>query len=122
MAIFQFFLPPRKFIEVEVIFFSRAHQKKFMTFEHNLTKFHQNLKNFYSIKFYDAFVKVESEHFHNFINKKLVVSIFVTNIFERYEKVYYCIRKNFWALKAREATKWPRTFYMVLTVGQTFVK
>ena len=28
-------------------FFSRAHQKKFMIFEHNLPKFHQNLKNFY---------------------------------------------------------------------------
>ena len=28
-------------------FFSRAHQKKFMIFEHNLQKFHQNLKNFY---------------------------------------------------------------------------
>ena len=65
-------------------FFSRAHQKIFMIFEHNLPKFHQNLKNFYSIKFYDAFVKVESENFHNFINKKLVVSIFVNNRFERY--------------------------------------
>ena len=54
-----------------------------MIFEHNLPKFHQNLKNFYSI-FYDAFVKVESENFHNFINKKLVVSIFVTNRLERY--------------------------------------
>ena len=42
------------------------------------------IKNFYSIEFYDAFVKVESENFHNFTNKKLVVSIFVTNIFERY--------------------------------------
>ena len=38
-----------------------------MIFEHNLPKFHQNLKNFYSIKFYDAFVKVEGENFHNFI-------------------------------------------------------
>ena len=28
-------------------FFSRAHQKNFMIFEHNLQKFHQNLKNFY---------------------------------------------------------------------------
>ena len=28
-------------------FFSRAHQKIFMIFEHNLPKFHQNLKNFY---------------------------------------------------------------------------
>ena len=28
-------------------FFSRAHQKNFMIFEHNLPKFHQNLKNFY---------------------------------------------------------------------------
>ena len=26
---------------------SRAHQKNFMIFEHNLQKFHQNLKNFY---------------------------------------------------------------------------
>ena len=45
MAIFQFFLPPGKLIEV--YFFSRAHQKNFMIFEHNLPKFHQNLKNFY---------------------------------------------------------------------------
>ena len=43
-----------------------------MIFEHNLPKFYQNLKNFYKIKFYDAFVKLESENFHNFINKKLV--------------------------------------------------
>ena len=28
-------------------FFSRAHQKIFMIFEHNLQIFHQNLKNFY---------------------------------------------------------------------------
>ena len=62
MAIFQFFLPPGKLIEV--IFFSCAHQKKIMIFEHILPKFHQNLKNFYSIKFYDAFVKVERENFH----------------------------------------------------------
>ena len=34
MAIFQFFLPPGKLIEVN--FFSRAHQKNFMIFEHNL--------------------------------------------------------------------------------------
>ena len=39
-----------------------------MIFEHNLQKFHQNLKNFYQIKFYDAFIKLESEKFHNFIN------------------------------------------------------
>ena len=58
-----------------------------------------------------------SENFHNFINKKLVVSIFVTNRFERYWKVYYCIRKNFIALKVRKAAKWPRTFYMVWTVS-----
>ena len=45
MAIFQFFLPPGKLIEV--IFFSRAHQKNSMIFEHNLPKFHQNLKSFY---------------------------------------------------------------------------
>ena len=55
-----------------------------MIFEHNLQKFHQNLKNFHQIKFYDAFVILESENFHNFINKKLVVSIFVTNRFEKY--------------------------------------
>ena len=40
MAIFQFFLPPEKLIEV--IIFSRAHQKNFMIFEHNLPKFRQN--------------------------------------------------------------------------------
>ena len=82
MAIFQFFLPPGKLIAV--FFFSRAHQKIFMIFEHNLQKFHQNLKNFYYIKFHDAFVKLESENLHNFINKKLVVAIFVTNTFCRY--------------------------------------
>ena len=83
MAIFQFFLPLGKLIEV--IFFLVPTRKIFMIFEHNLLpKFHQNLKSFYKIKFYDAFVKVESEKFHNFINKKLVVSIFVTNRFERY--------------------------------------
>ena len=32
------------------------------------------------------------------------------------KKFNYCIRKNILALKAREAAKWPRTFYMVLTV------
>ena len=36
------------------------------------------------MKFYDAFAKLESKKFHNFINKKLAVSIFVTNRFERY--------------------------------------
>ena len=65
-------------------FFSHAHQKNIMIFNHNLWKFHQNPKIFYYIKFCDAFAKVESENFHNFINKKLVVSIFVTNRFERY--------------------------------------
>ena len=35
----------------------------------------------YYIKFCDAFVKLESENLHNFINKKLVVEIFVTNRF-----------------------------------------
>ena len=82
MAIFQFFLPPGKLIEV--IFFLVPNRNFFIIFEHNLPKFHQYLQNFYSMKFYDAFVKVESENFHNFINKKLVVSIFVTNRFERY--------------------------------------
>ena len=66
------------------IFFSRAHQKNFMIFEHNLPKFHQNLKIFYYMKFFDTFAKLESEHFHNFINTKWVLSIFVTNRFERY--------------------------------------
>ena len=46
MAIFQFFLPPGKLIEVRN-FFSHAQQKKFMIFDQNLQKFHQNLKNFY---------------------------------------------------------------------------
>ena len=82
MAIFQFFLPPGKLIEV--IFFLRAHQKDFMIFEHNLQKFNQNLKNFYYIKFCDAFVKLESENFYSFINKKFVLLIFVTNRFEKY--------------------------------------
>ena len=45
MAFFQFFMPPVKLIDVN--FFGRAHQKKCMIFEHNLRKFHQNLKNFY---------------------------------------------------------------------------
>ena len=36
------------------------------------------------MKFCDAFVKLESEKFHNFINKKLVVAIFVINRFCRY--------------------------------------
>ena len=40
MAIFQFFLPPGKLIEV--IFFSRTHQKNFMIFDQNLQIFHQN--------------------------------------------------------------------------------
>ena len=34
-----------------------------------------------TIKFCDAFVKLESKNFHNFINKKLVVAIFVKNSF-----------------------------------------
>ena len=55
-----------------------------MIFDQNLQKFHQNPKIFYNIKFCDTFTKLESENFHNFINKKLVVSIFVINIFCRY--------------------------------------
>ena len=38
MAIFQFFLPPGKLMKK--YFFSRAHLKKIMIFEHNLQKFH----------------------------------------------------------------------------------
>ena len=30
-----------------IAFFSRAHQKIFMIFEHNFHMFHQNLENFY---------------------------------------------------------------------------
>ena len=45
MAIFQFFSTSWKIDEV--YFFSRAHQKNFMIFEHNLPKFHQNLKKIY---------------------------------------------------------------------------
>ena len=56
----------------------------FMIFNQNLQKFHQNQSNYYYIKFCDAFAKLESENFRNFNNKKLVVSIFVTNTFERY--------------------------------------
>ena len=82
MAIFQFFLPPGKLIEV--IFFSRAHQKNFMIFEHNLPKFHQNLKKITKKNFMMLSSKWKVKNFHNFINKKLVVSIFVTNRFERY--------------------------------------
>ena len=48
-----------------------------MLFDHNLRKFNQNLKIFYYIKFCDAFAKLESENLHNFINKELVLSIFV---------------------------------------------
>ena len=36
------------------------------------------------------------------------------------KKFNYCIRKNILALKAREAAKWPRTFYMVLTVQVSY--
>ena len=53
---FSVFIPPL----IEVIFFSCAHQENFMIFEHNLPKFHQNLKNFYQIKFYDT-LELESE-------------------------------------------------------------
>ena len=43
----------------------------------------KSIKSFYYIKFCDAFAELESENFHNFINKKLILSIFVTNRFER---------------------------------------
>ena len=82
MAIFQFFLPPEKLIEEKKKY--HAHQKIFMIFDHIFKKIHQNPNIFYYIKFCDAFAKLESENFHNFINKKLGVSIFVTNRFERY--------------------------------------
>ena len=75
MAIFQFFLPPGKLIEV--IFFSCPPEN---------------------------FLWYLSTTYQNFIE-----------IWKTFTK-YYCIRKNFLALKAREAAKWPRTFYMVLTV------
>ena len=83
MAIFQLFLPAAgKLIEV---FFSFPPEHFYNeVFDQNLQKFHQNSKNFYYIKFCDAFTKLESENFHNFINKKLVVSIFVTNRFCTY--------------------------------------
>ena len=55
-----------------------------MIFDHIFKKIHQNPNIFYYIKFCDAFAKLESENFHNFINKKLVIRIFVTNRFERY--------------------------------------
>ena len=44
MAIFQFFLPPGKLIEV--FFFLVPTRNFFMIFDQNLQKFHQNLKNF----------------------------------------------------------------------------
>ena len=44
MAIFQFFLPPGKLIEV--IFFSRSHQKIFMIFDQNL----QKLESYYTVR------------------------------------------------------------------------
>ena len=39
-----------------------------MIFDHNFWKFHQNLKNFYFMKFCDAFAKLEIvKNLHNFI-------------------------------------------------------
>ena len=55
-----------------------------MIFDQNLQKIHQNQQNFYYIKFCDAFAKLEREIFQNFINKKLIASIFVSNRFRRY--------------------------------------
>ena len=63
---------------------SHAHQKKFMIFDHIFKKIHQHPNIFYYITFCDTFAKLESENFHNFINKTLIVWIFVTNRFERY--------------------------------------
>ena len=70
--------------KIDVNFFSHAHQKKSMIFDHIFKRFHQNPNIFYYIKFCDAFAKLESENFHNFINKKFVIWIFVTNRFEKY--------------------------------------
>ena len=85
MAIFQFFMPPEKLIEVlEVNFFLMPTRKKLWYVSTTSENFIKIWKIFYYMKFYDAFAKLESENFHNFINKKLVVSIFVTNRFERY--------------------------------------
>ena len=78
MAIFQFFLPPGKLIEV---FFFSCPPEKFYDIWAQLTKMSSKSEKLLLIKFYDAFVKLESEIFHNFINKKFVVSIFVTNRF-----------------------------------------
>ena len=70
MAFFQFFSSSWKIDWSK--FFSPIHQKFFMIFEHNLLwKFHKNFKNFYYIKFCDAFAKLESENFHHFYNKKV---------------------------------------------------
>ena len=65
MAIFQFFLPPGKLIEV--ICFLVPTRKILWYLTNTYKNFVKIWKYFYYIKFYDAFVKLESENFHNFI-------------------------------------------------------
>ena len=76
MAIFQFFLPPEKLIEV--FFFSFPPEKIYDIWP-RLMKISSKSKN---ILLHKILWRIrQSENFHNFINKKLVVSIFVTNRF-----------------------------------------
>ena len=97
-------------------FFSCYHQKIFMIFLPQPMKISSESKNLLLHKILWRFRQIGKWKISQLINKKLVIWIFVTNRFERYYKVYYWIRKNVLALRAREAAKWPRTFYMVLTV------
>ena len=84
----------------------------------NLWKFKWKfLKTFTTQNFVTLSTNLEIENLHNFINKKLVVTIFVTtNTFCRNWIFHCCILKKNLALRAKKAGIWPQTFYTCLTV------
>ena len=83
MAFFQFFPPPSWKIDLS-IFFLVPTRKKIMIFDQSLQKNSSKSIKLLLHNILWCFRQIGKWNFHNFNNKKLVLSIFVTNRFEKY--------------------------------------